>query len=113
MRREYEDLRREYEDLRYTFNITRTDKNLRGNDNVWLYQADTKQEHLTVKPLALIKNILLHSTNETHLVLDPFLGSGTTAVACKELNRQYIGIEKEEEYFKIAQKRLDEVNNLL
>ena len=44
-------------------------------------------------------------------VLDPFMGSGTTCVACKKLGRNFIGIEKEPEYIKIAEKRLEKVNN--
>ena len=45
-------------------------------------------------------------SKEGALVLDPFLGSGTTAIACVKLNRQFIGIEKEEEYCKIAEARI-------
>ena len=48
---------------------------------------------------------------EADLVLDPFLGSGTTAVACKRLNRNFIGIEKEPKYIEIALKRLEKTNN--
>ena len=62
--------------------------------------------HPTIKPLELIKRHILHSTKENDIVLDCFLGSGTTAVACKELNRQYIGFEINKEYFDIAQDRL-------
>ena len=47
-------------------------------------------------------------TNENDLVLDPFLGSGTTAIACYDLKRRYIGIEKEERYYNIAKKRIDD-----
>ena len=100
IRREYEDLRREYEDLRYTFN------NQKIHHSVWNYEIAKKQGHITPKPLPLIENIIKHSSNEGSLILDPFLGSGTTAVACKQLNRKYIGIEKSEEYCEIARKRL-------
>lgn len=62
--------------------------------------------HPTIKPLELVKRHILHSTKENDVVLDCFLGSGTTAVACKELNRQYIGFEINKEYFEIAQDRL-------
>lgn len=63
--------------------------------------------HPTIKPLNIIKNLIINSSNENDIILDCFLGSGTTAVACKELNRKYIGIEIDKEYFKIAQDRLN------
>lgn len=62
--------------------------------------------HPTQKPTELIKKIILDWTEDNSLILDPFLGSGTTAVACKELGRRYIGIEINPEYCKIAEERL-------
>lgn len=50
-------------------------------------------EHPTEKPLSVIKKLILVNSNENDLILDPFAGSGTTLIACKELNRRYIGIE--------------------
>jgi DNA modification methylase len=50
--------------------------------------------------------MLLLSSNENNLILDPFIGSGTTAVACINTNRNYIGIEKDEYYFNTANKRI-------
>ena len=47
-------------------------------------------------------------TNPNNIVLDPFMGSGTTGVACKNLGRNFIGIEKMDKYFEIAQKRISE-----
>jgi DNA modification methylase len=70
-----------------------------------------KHEHPTQKPLALIKWILEKYSDEGMTVLDPFMGSGTTCVACKKLGRNYIGIEKEPVYVAIAKKRLEKVNN--
>ena len=64
--------------------------------------------HRTQKPLELFKYLIRTYTNENDLVFDGFLGSGTTTVACKELNRKYIGIEKEQKYFEIANKRLQQ-----
>lgn len=58
----------------------------------------------------MVKKHILHSTNENDIVLDAFVGSGTTCVACKELNRQYIGFEINEKYFKIAKDRLNGIN---
>ena len=66
-------------------------------------------EHPTIKPLELVKRHILHSTKENDIVLDCFMGSGTTAVACKELNRQYIGFEVNPKYWQIA---VDRVNGL-
>lgn len=64
-------------------------------------------EHPTIKPLEPIKNFIINSSDEGDIVFDPFLGSGTTAVACKELNRKYIGFEISEKYCKIANDRLN------
>lgn len=66
-------------------------------------------DHPTIKPLEFVKNHLLHITQENDIVLDPFLGSGTTAVACIETNRRYIGFEISEEYYNIA---LDRINGI-
>ena len=68
-------------------------------------------EHPTQKPLELIERIVETSSKPGMTVLDPFLGSGTTCVACKKLGRNYIGIEKEPAYITIAEKRLEKVNN--
>ena len=68
----------------------------------------TKNEHPTQKPVALFEYLIKTYTNEGDLVLDNCAGSGTTGVACKNLNRNFIGIEKDPEYFKIAEKRINE-----
>jgi DNA modification methylase len=65
--------------------------------------------HPTIKPLEIIKCFITNSSNENDLVFDPFIGSGTTAVACKELGRSYMGFEIEDKYFKIAQKRIEDL----
>ena len=65
-----------------------------------------KNNHPTVKPIKLMEYLIKLVTKENAVVLDPFLGSGTTAIACLKLNRKFIGIEKEEEYVKIAQARI-------
>lgn len=64
-------------------------------------------EHPTIKPLNLIKRHLEHTTQPNDVVADFFLGSGTTAVACKEIDRQYIGFEIDKKWFDIAQDRLN------
>ena len=63
--------------------------------------------HPTQKPEKLIAKIILASTHENDLVLDPFLGSGTTSVVAKKLKRRFIGIEQEAEYCLLAEKRLE------
>jgi DNA modification methylase len=63
--------------------------------------------HPTPKPKHFIKQIMDMFTSENDLILDPFIGSGSTAVACKQLNRRFIGFELSKEYCSIAQKRLD------
>jgi len=67
-----------------------------------------KRCHPTQKPLPLMKWIVEKYTKEGDTILDPFMGSGTTGVACKMLNRNFIGIEIDETYFKLAEKRIGE-----
>lgn len=64
--------------------------------------------HPTVKPLNIIKNLIINSSMEGDVVLDPFIGSGTTAVACKLLGRHYLGFEIDPEYHQTAIKRVNE-----
>lgn len=73
---------------------------------------DKSQEriHPTQKPLKLFKKIIEDYTNENDLVLDCFLGSGTTAVAAKETGRRYIGFEIDKHYFEIAQDRINGIS---
>ena len=66
--------------------------------------------HPTIKPLELVERHLLHSSKKGDVILDPFVGSGTTALACKHLNRQYIGFEIDERYYNIAKDRLEGIN---
>lgn len=73
--------------------------------------ADKKEyKHPTIKPLELVKKHILHSSQPNDIVLDPFMGSGTTAVACKETGRNFIGFEINEEYHKIATDRLNGIS---
>jgi len=69
------------------------------------------EEHPTQKPIELMKHLLRIHSKENDLILDPFLGSGTTAVACIETGRKWIGIEISPEYTAIAQKRIDMARN--
>ena len=65
--------------------------------------------HPTVKPVHLMSWLVRLVSKEGDTVLDPFMGSGTTGVACKKLGRDFIGIEREEEYIKIAEARIQAV----
>lgn len=69
--------------------------------------------HPTVKPLKLMSYLITLGSREGDLILDPFAGSGTTCLAAKELGRNYIGVEREEEYVKIAEARLQTVQPTL
>ena len=71
-----------------------------------------KKIHSTQKPEALLHRIILASTNKQDKILDPFLGTGTTAVVAKKLGRRYLGIEKDNKYFKYAYERLDRTKKM-
>lgn len=90
---------------KWTFN--RTDE--KYNKNVFTYPivSGKKRVHTTQKPVKLMKDLIEIFTNEHDTVLDPFMGSGSTGVACKETNRNFIGIELDKEYFNVAQKRIN------
>ncbi|MDI6613959.1 site-specific DNA-methyltransferase [Leuconostoc suionicum] len=73
------------------------------------YKPDTDiNYHPTQKPVALLEYLIKTYSNENDVVLDNTMGSGSTGVACVNTNRDFIGIELDENYFKIAQKRIDE-----
>ena len=63
--------------------------------------------HPTQKPVELLSILIKNSSKVGDIVLDPFMGSGSTGMACKELNRDFIGIELDEKYFNIAKERID------
>jgi site-specific DNA-methyltransferase (adenine-specific) len=93
-------------------NIVTTDMIDETMDKVFLISKPTKIEkedyntHLTVKPIQLIGHLLRLFTQENAIVLDPFIGSGTTAIACIHTNRQYIGFDINHEYIKISERRI-------
>jgi len=72
------------------------------------FKKPDKNVHPTQKPVALMEYLIKTYTNENETVLDFTMGSGTTGVACANLNRNFIGIELDPEYFKIAEKRINE-----
>lgn len=98
--RTYEDLRREYEHLRYTFN------NPGKVSSVWQIPPASGNGHPTPKPEALLERIIKATSNPGDVVLDPFLGSGTTLVVAQREGRIGVGIETDEDYCKIAVDRL-------
>ena len=70
------------------------------------------KQHPTQKPIALLEYLVKTYTNEDDTVLDFTMGSGSTGVACKHLNRKFIGIEKDKKYFKIAKERINCSDNI-
>lgn len=69
-----------------------------------------KFEHPTIKPLEFVERHLLHTTQPNDIVADFFIGSGTTAVACKNTGRQYIGFELNPKWHKVATDRLNNID---
>lgn len=76
--------------------------------NLIRMKPDNDKLHPTQKPVALMEYLIKTYTNEGDTVFDGFMGSGTTGVGCKNLNRDFIGVELNEEYFKIAERRIIE-----
>lgn len=85
--------------------------------NIWkISQASSSSErtgHPAQFPLQLAKDHILSWSNKDDIVLDPFMGSGSTGVACMQLHRRFIGIEKEQKYFKICVKRIEKAYKTL
>ena len=94
--------------------IIRTDCMRKKNESMYdpplpnsiLEVASQKGKHATQKPVALMEWCLKYYSKEGDKVLDPTMGSGSTGVACRNMNRQFIGIEQDEDIFKIAQSRI-------
>jgi len=85
-----------------------------GRDtNVLFFNRVNTDEHPTKKPEDLCAYLIGKSSNENDVVLDPFMGAGTTCVSAKMLNRNYIGIELDEKYCKIAEDRIKSISNTL
>jgi site-specific DNA-methyltransferase (adenine-specific) len=90
-------------------------------NNIWKYNTGKNYsskdaeafEHPAIFPEALVKDHILTWSDEKDTVLDPFMGSGTTAVCCVDTNRQYIGFEIDETYYDVCQRRLKRRSNAL
>jgi site-specific DNA-methyltransferase (adenine-specific) len=98
----------------FNYDLMRERNDGKQMKTVWQFLPPTGEEkafgkHPTQKPIALVERCLLASTLNEAIVLDPFMGSGTTGVAAFGLNRKFIGIEKEKNFFGLAQKRLDSI----
>jgi DNA modification methylase len=109
------------ENRKYTFNHKIMKKYNCGKQmtSVWqiglcigeerLKGKDGKKAHSTQKPEELLKRVILSTTKQGDVVLDPFFGTGTTGAVAKKLKRNYIGIEKEPEYIKLAKNRIADI----
>ena len=93
-------------DLKYraTFNLW---EGAKFKSNILEYKKDYDGLHPTQKPILLLEDLLKTFSNENDLVVDLTMGSGSTAIACMNTNRNFIGIEKDEAYFKIAEQRIN------
>ena len=102
--------------VKYTFNYSLM-KELNNNKqmkDVWTTSLTKPSEkkngrHPTQKPLEILERIILASTNENDLILDPFCGSSTTGIAAAKLKRNYIGIDNEKEYLDLSIRRYKEI----
>jgi len=95
--------KKDYSDIKFTFN-----KEM-GLTDVWrdIDFYEEERYHPTQKPLKLIGRLILTSSTEGAIVLDPFSGCGTTALACKKLKRRFVGFEIDKKYARIANRRLE------
>lgn len=108
--------RKDLKNIKYTFNY-QIMKELNGNKqmkDVWTTPLTKPSEkkcgkHPTQKPLEILDKIILASTKENDLILDPFCGTSTTGISAVNLNRRYIGIDNEKKYIEISKKRYEQV----
>ncbi|WP_100408085.1 DNA-methyltransferase [Bacillus solitudinis] len=94
----------------FNYSLMKEINNGKQMRDVWDIPTTKKSEkkhgkHPTQKPIALLERIILASTTENQLILDPFNGSGTTGIVATKLNRKYIGIDLEEEFLSLTEKR--------
>ena len=102
--RTFESISNESDGLTSTFNLWEGGK---FKSNILEYKKDYDGLHPTQKPVLLLEDLIKTFSNEGDLVCDITMGSGSTGVACKNTNRSFIGIEKDEQYFKIAEQRIN------
>ena len=105
-----------YEEIRYLFAKYQPTFNLwqggKSKSNVLEYAKDNDGYHPTQKPVKLLEDLIQTYSNEGNTVLDFTCGSGSCGVACVNTNRNFIGIELDKGYFDIAEKRINEAQNI-
>jgi modification methylase len=112
--------RKSREQKRYTFNYTamrnlNDEKQMRSDWELPLctgaerIKVNGEKAHTTQKPESLLYRVILSSSNPGDVVLDPFFGTGTTGAVAKKLHRRWIGIERDPEYVRVAQERIDAI----
>jgi site-specific DNA-methyltransferase (adenine-specific) len=106
LRKDYEDLRKDYEDLRRPFGVSSS----QPFTDVWTFEPVMRYpgKHPCEKPQDLMRHIISASSRPGAVVLDCFMGSGSTGKACQELGRNFIGIELDADYFKKASAYINE-----
>jgi site-specific DNA-methyltransferase (adenine-specific) len=106
---EYKELKKQEdkfkEETQSTFNLWEDNK---YKSNILKYKKDYNGYHPTQKPILLLEDLIKTFSNENDLVVDLTMGSGSTGVACRNTNRNFIGIEKDEKYYNIAVRRVSE-----
>jgi adenine-specific DNA-methyltransferase len=93
-----------YDDIIYTFNLPMGVTDV--FDDIKFYFPKGEKLHTTQKPLELMDRIILSCSNEGNLILDPFMGSGSTAISCRNLKRNFIGCELDKNYYQVCIDRL-------
>lgn len=104
--RKYEDIKEEYLNgtPKSTFNLWEGNK---YKSNILKYKKDYSGHHPTQKPVLLLEDLIKTFSNENDLIVDLTMGSGSTGVACVNTGRKFIGIEKDDKYFDISKKRIE------
>ena len=103
----YEELKVEEKMYSRIFNLG--DKKIKSN--ILKYKKDYNGFHPTQKPIALLEDLIKTYTNNSDIILDFTMGSGSTGVACMNTNRKFIGIELDDKYFDIAKNRIEDAYN--
>ena len=96
--------------MKSTFNLWEGKK---YKSNILKYKKDYTGQHPTQKPVLLLEDLIKTFSNENDLVVDLTMGSGSTGVACKNTNRNFIGIEQDDKYFEIAKNRINNITEKL